>query len=118
MCEFQNHFYVGDNDDISQDALNAYNLIKNGNFIEGLNRIGYAIGTLSKYDSSDNDYNSTDCVSTSKALYKLFDPIYTRYTNYCDKNQNTEIANLVISNNFIGVVVRNISYHRFILIKF
>lgn len=112
--------YVSIYDDITDDAVNAIKLLKNGNFIESLVTIGYTIATLSKVDIQETDYNATDCINTSKAIISLFAPTFIhKETLYSDStNHNwSQILSLLDRCNFISVTVHQLDYHRFILVK-
>jgi hypothetical protein len=51
MCDIsRKNVYIADNDDISEDAGIAYDLIMDGDFLEALKQIGYDISKLSRYD--------------------------------------------------------------------
>lgn len=112
---YRQHIYITSNDDISSDALIATELINQGNFFGGLEHIGYAIALLVS-DDPNEDYNSTDCITTAKSLTKLFLPITKPYKVFSG-NHSEELKYLLSINNFVDVKVSVLGYHRFILVK-
>lgn len=114
QCAYK-HVYINGDDDIKTDASEAYNLISRGNFLDGLRHIGYAIAPLVSDDISE-DYNCTDCITTSKALVKLFSPVTKTYTLISGRDSQ-DLRSILSHSNFIDVKVTGLEYHRFILIK-
>jgi hypothetical protein len=113
-CEYT-HIYISDSEDISTDATVAYNLISQGKFLDGLRYIGYAIASIIS-DDVDEDHNCTDCITTSKALVKLFAPVTKTYTLVSGQNSD-KLQSILLHSNFIDVKVSGLEYHRFVLIK-
>lgn len=105
--------YIGPNSDISSDLKKALNIAKTReNFIEALKTIGYAIGSLSNYDSEQMYYNTTDSITTSRALLKLFNPVIV--SKYIPKTNSPTISKTC---NLINVTISGPDFHKFIMIK-
>jgi hypothetical protein len=88
------HIYISGNDDISANSAIAIQLVNQGDFFSGLEHIGYAISILVS-DDPNEDYNCTDCITTAKALTKLFSPITKSY-RIISGNPSDELQYLLI----------------------
>ena len=110
--------YIGITDNINNDVKLSIKSLDRENFINTIRIIGYAIGTLSNFDILENDYNTTDCITTNKSLHVLFQPtLIINYSYYSNQANELKLANFIKEYNFINVTVRGFDYHRFILIK-
>lgn len=112
--------YVGVDDDVSADANIAYNLVQNEKYLDALGVIGYYISALADLDKDDSYYSATDCIYTAKALTALFSPTILmadqRVHVHRDMNP-VALADALRKYNFISVVVHELDYHRFTLVK-